>query len=62
MDMCEFLKGETTRLSHLYQEYHVHFIVITKDGGWDGWGWLMYMRVWVGIGDGYHLIVFVLFL
>ena len=49
MDMCEFLKGESTRLSHLYQEYHVHFIVITKDGGWDGWGWLMYMRVWVGV-------------
>ena len=58
--MCEFLKGETTRLSHLYQEYHVHFIFITKDGGWDGWGWLMYMRVWVGV-QGVGIILQFLF-
>ena len=40
------------RLSHLYQEFCVHCIVIVNDG-WMGWvgGWLIYIRVWVG-GQG----------
>ena len=36
------------RLSHLYQEYHVHCIVITNDEDGIGRGWLIYIRVWVG--------------
>ena len=43
------------RLSHLYQEFCVHCIVIMNDGGWDRWGWLIHIRVWVG-GQGVGII------
>ena len=32
---------------HLYQECYAHSIVITNDGGWDRWGWLIYVTVWM---------------
>ena len=50
------------RLSHLYQEFYVHGIVITNGGGgWDRWGGgrLIYNRVLEGgTGSGYYLVVF----
>ena len=36
------------RLSHLYQEFCAHCIIIMNDGGWVGGGWLVHIRVWVG--------------
>ena len=40
------------KLSHLYQEFCVHYIVIINDGGGGGdgigGGWLLHIRVWVG--------------
>ena len=36
------------RLSHFYQQFCYHCIVIMNDGGWDRWGWLIHSRVWVG--------------
>ena len=47
----------------LYQECHIHYIVITSDEGWEGGGgdrigagWLIYIRVWVG-GQGACIIL-----
>ena len=48
------------RLSRLYQEWHAHCIVITNDGRWDRWSWLIYIRVWVG-GQGLSIILQFLF-
>ena len=47
------------RLSHLYQEFYVHGIVITNGGeGWDRWvgGRLIYNRVLEG-GQGVGIIL-----
>ena len=41
------------RLSHLCQQLYHHFIIINDEEGWDMWGWLIYIRVWVeGQGMG----------
>ena len=37
-----------TRLSHFYQECHVHCVVITNDRGGIGERWSIYIRVWMG--------------
>ena len=51
------------RLSHLYQKYHAHCIVIRNDrrtGEWNRWedGWLQLGCRWRETGVGYHLITF----
>ena len=48
------------RLSHLYLEFCVHCIVIMNDGGWDRWGWLIHIRVWV-LSHSFFLFVLLSF-
>ena len=35
------------RLSHFCQECHGHCLVTVNDGRWKGWGWLIYVRLWL---------------
>ena len=55
---CKLIFSSFLTLKHLldrlifYQECHNHCIVVTYNGGWDRWGWFIYIRVGVGV-DGW---------
>ena len=67
-------KCELNITSFLTLPHPLHSPICAKDimvivvllqvmGGWEGWGWFIYLRVWVGgQGVGIFFLFFVLFL
>ena len=64
-------KCELNITSFLTLPHPLHCPICAKDimvtvlllqvmGGWEGWGWFIYVRVWVG-GQGVGIIVFLFF-
>ena len=65
------LKCELNAISFLTLPHLLHCPICAKDimvtilllqfmGGWEGWGWFLYVRVWVG-GQGVSIIFFLFF-